>query len=76
MKVAKVHFYNRLVCSMFHAIYHCEFVETLLYVGFTCDQFGSVFNCMKIIVAFRRNNFSTGIINVSLTAFMLIVLFV
>lgn len=59
---------------MFHAIYHSEFVEILLYFGFTCDQFGSVFNSMKIFVAFRRNNFLTGLINMSLTAFMFIIL--
>lgn len=68
MKAAKVYFYNRLIHSIFHARYDSEFVETL-YVWFTCDQFGSVFNSMKIIAAFRRNNFSTGLINVSLDHF-------
>lgn len=67
-------FLKRLVHYMFHARCHSKLVATLLYFGFTRDQFGSVFNSMKIIVAFRRNNFSTGLTNASLTAFMFIVL--
>lgn len=69
MRAAKIYFYNRLVPPVFHAIDHSEFVETLLYIGFTHDQFCTIFNSMKMTVPFRRNNFSAGLVNVSLTAF-------
>lgn len=69
MRAAKIYFYNSLVPSMFHATDHSEFVEALLYIGFTHDQFCTIFNSMKMTVSFRRNNFSAGLVNVSLTAF-------
>lgn len=55
MRAAKIYFYNSLVHSMFHAIDHSEFVEALLYVGFTYDLFCTVLNSMKMTVPFRGN---------------------